>query len=95
MSRNMEIKARVENIEAVTLKVAEIANEGPSEIAQDDTFFRRDSGRLKLRARTWLATQVARLGLWTSRPCQQAPRAFPSGENTRSPGQSRTIGAVS
>ena len=37
MARNIEIKARV-------------ADSGPVEIPQDDTFFRCDNGRLKLRA---------------------------------------------
>jgi adenylate cyclase class IV len=50
MSRNIEIKAHVENAETLATKVAAIADEGPIEIAQDDTFFRCDSGRLKLRA---------------------------------------------
>ena len=50
MSRNIEIKARVENVAAIAAKAAAIADEGPVEIAQDDTFFRCDSGRLKLRA---------------------------------------------
>src|SRR6478736_3076257 len=48
--RNIEIKARVENVALLTPKVAEIATEGPLEIAQDDTFFACDTGRLKLRA---------------------------------------------
>ncbi len=50
MARNIEIKARVESIEALAPKAAAIADEGPIEIIQDDTFFRCDSGRLKLRA---------------------------------------------
>jgi predicted adenylyl cyclase CyaB len=49
MSRNIEIKAHIDCIEALTAKVAALANEGPFEIAQDDTFFRCESGRLKLR----------------------------------------------
>jgi adenylate cyclase class IV len=49
MSRNIEIKAHVDDIDALTAKAAAIADEGPIEIAQDDTFFRCDSGRLKLR----------------------------------------------
>jgi predicted adenylyl cyclase CyaB len=52
MPRNIEIKAHVENIEALAAKVAAIAHGGPIEIAQDDTFFRCESGRLKLRAFT-------------------------------------------
>jgi predicted adenylyl cyclase CyaB len=50
MARNIEIKARVENVVLLTPKVAAIASEGPLEIAQDDTFFNCDNGRLKLRA---------------------------------------------
>ncbi len=50
MSRNIEIKARIQSVEALAAKAAAVADEGPIEIAQDDTFFRCDSGRLKLRA---------------------------------------------
>lgn len=50
MARNTEIKARIENVALLTPRVAELATEGPLEIAQDDTFFRCDNGRLKLRA---------------------------------------------
>jgi len=49
MARNIEIKAHVESIEALAPRAAAIADEGPIEIIQDDTFFRCDSGRLKLR----------------------------------------------
>jgi adenylate cyclase class IV len=47
MPRNIEIKARVEDIEALTAKVTAIADQGPIEIIQDDTFFACDAGRLK------------------------------------------------
>ena len=50
MSRNIEIKARIDDVGALTRKVVAIADEGPIEISQDDTFFRCDLGRLKLRA---------------------------------------------
>ena len=50
MARNVEIKARVESIESIFPKAAELADEGPIEIIQDDTFFPCESGRLKLRA---------------------------------------------
>lgn len=50
MARNVEIKARVENVALLTPKVAALASEGPLEIAQDDTFFSCEAGRLKLRA---------------------------------------------
>ena len=52
MARNIEIKAHIDSIEALAAKVATFADDGPVEIAQDDTFFRCDSGRLKLRAFT-------------------------------------------
>jgi predicted adenylyl cyclase CyaB len=49
MARNIEIKAGIESIEALAPKVAAIADKGPIEIIQDDTFFRCETGRLKLR----------------------------------------------
>ncbi len=49
MSRSIEIKARIESVEALVRKAAALAAHGPVEITQDDTFFRCDSGRLKLR----------------------------------------------
>jgi predicted adenylyl cyclase CyaB len=49
MPRNIEIKARVERADALSVRAAAIADAGPVEIAQDDTFFRCDAGRLKLR----------------------------------------------
>ena len=50
MARNIEIKARIASVEALLPKAAALADKGPVEIIQDDTFFRCDSGRLKLRA---------------------------------------------
>ena len=50
MPRNIEIKARIDSVEALVPKAAAVATEGPIEIAQDDTFFRCEAGRLKLRA---------------------------------------------
>lgn len=50
MPRNIEIKARLADITTTTRRAAALATDGPTEIAQDDTFFRCDSGRLKLRA---------------------------------------------
>lgn len=49
MPRNVEIKARLDNFSAVAAKAAAMADHGPIAIAQDDTFFRCDNGRLKLR----------------------------------------------
>lgn len=50
MPRNVEIKARIESVEAMRPRVAALAGAGPTEIAQDDTFFHCGEGRLKLRA---------------------------------------------
>jgi predicted adenylyl cyclase CyaB len=50
MSRNIEIKARIESADAWSAKITALADQGPIDIAQDDTFFRCDTARLKLRA---------------------------------------------
>ncbi len=50
MPRNIEIKARIDDMQAVTGRAAALATEGPVVIAQDDTFFNCANGRLKLRA---------------------------------------------
>ncbi|MDQ8153397.1 MAG: class IV adenylate cyclase [Gemmatimonadota bacterium] len=50
MPRNIEIKARIASVAALVPRAAAIANQGPTQIAQDDTFFPCDAGRLKLRA---------------------------------------------
>ena len=49
MARNIEIKARVADMPALAVRVAAIADSGPVEIPQDDTFFGCANGRLKLR----------------------------------------------
>jgi predicted adenylyl cyclase CyaB len=51
MARNIEIKARIDSVERVALIAAKLADSGPIEIAQDDTFFRcgNSADRLKLR----------------------------------------------
>lgn len=50
MARNIEIKARIASVRALAERVQAIATDGPHRIFQDDTFFRCDRGRLKLRA---------------------------------------------
>lgn len=49
MARNIEIKARVADREALEAAVAAIATAGPTRILQDDTFFACPNGRMKLR----------------------------------------------
>ena len=70
MARNIEIKARIERIGALAPRVAAVATEGPFEIAQDDTFFRCESGRLKLRV--FSATQGVLI--FYRRANQQGPK---------------------
>ncbi len=49
MARNVEIKARIASISSVLPLAAKIADQGPFEISQDDTFFACAQGRIKLR----------------------------------------------
>ncbi len=49
MARNVEIKARIDSIEALLPAAATLADHGPEHMAQDDTFFGCLHGRLKLR----------------------------------------------
>ncbi len=52
MARNIEIKARISSVAALIGPAARLADDGPMEIIQDDTFFQCPSGRLKLRTFT-------------------------------------------
>jgi predicted adenylyl cyclase CyaB len=49
LARNIEIKAHIPSAAAILERAAALADEGPIEIRQDDTFFECRSGRLKLR----------------------------------------------
>jgi predicted adenylyl cyclase CyaB len=49
VARNIEIKAHIPSVAAVLERAAALADEGPTEIEQDDTFFECRTGRLKLR----------------------------------------------
>ncbi len=49
MPRNVEIKARVGDLAQLRARAQAIADSGPFEIQQDDTFFVCHNGRLKLR----------------------------------------------
>ena len=49
MARNVEIKARVDDPSMLFDRAMAIADHGPVEILQDDTFFQCAVGRLKLR----------------------------------------------
>jgi predicted adenylyl cyclase CyaB len=47
--RNVEIKARVADLAAIERRAADLADQGPFDLDQDDTFFVCPNGRLKLR----------------------------------------------
>jgi predicted adenylyl cyclase CyaB len=48
-ARNVEIKARIDHLDEVEARARALADEGPFELHQDDTFFTCATGRLKLR----------------------------------------------
>jgi len=49
MNRNVEIKARMADLAAVRTTVEQLADKGPVVLEHEDTFFRCEQGRLKLR----------------------------------------------
>ncbi len=49
VARNIEIKARLDDIDTLLPRARAVAGGEPERIAQDDTFFRVPQGRLKLR----------------------------------------------
>ena len=50
MARNVELKAKIEQIEALVPTITSLAETGPFELSQHDTFFNCSTGKLKLRA---------------------------------------------
>jgi predicted adenylyl cyclase CyaB len=70
MARNIEIKARIESVAEFIARAAAIADEGPIETLQDDTFFRCESGRLKLRVFSREAGEL----IFYRRADQQGPK---------------------
>jgi len=49
MARNVEVKARVADLAMVEARARSLADQGPFDLTQDDTFFACPRGRLKLR----------------------------------------------
>lgn len=49
MNRNVEIKAKVQDLQAIRARVERLADAGPTVLKQEDTFFVCPRGRLKLR----------------------------------------------
>jgi adenylate cyclase class IV len=69
-ARNVEIKARIASVEALSPKVVALADQGPIELEQDDTFFTCERGRLKLRAFSAAEGQL----IFYQRPDQTGPK---------------------
>jgi adenylate cyclase len=71
MPRNIEIKARIRSVDAMMAKVRSIADQGPWELRQDDTYFACAGGRLKLRTGSKNAGEL----IYYRRDNQAAPKA--------------------
>jgi adenylate cyclase class IV len=70
MARNIEIKARIENVEALAERIAAITDQGPIVMFQDDTFFTCERGRMKLRALSATEGQL----IFYQRPNEKGPK---------------------
>ncbi|WP_420472650.1 class IV adenylate cyclase [Noviherbaspirillum sp. ST9] len=88
MARNIEIKARIDSVTALSEKVSPFATEAPKEILQDDTFFRCEEGRLKLRE---FADGIGQL-IFYRRANEQGPKeSFYVLSETDAPGSLREV----
>lgn len=88
MARNIEIKAHIDNVDALAKRVAEIAEQGPIEIVQDDTFFECENGKLKLRAFSRTKGEL----IFYRRPDQPGPKeSFYLVASTSSPDMLREV----
>src|SRR5579864_8453958 len=86
MPRNIEVKARIESVASMLPRAAALSTEGPTEIFQDDTFFRCEGGRLKLRV---LSDSSGEL-VFYRRPNQSGPKeSFYLRSHTQEPGSLR------
>ena len=70
MARNIEIKAWIESVGLLQLRIAAIADQGPTEMLQEDTFFSCPNGKLKLRTFSDTAGQL----IFYQRPNQTGPK---------------------
>jgi predicted adenylyl cyclase CyaB len=70
MPRNIEIKARIPDIEVIEPKIAALTDYGPIEMVQDDTFFGCEEGRLKLRVSSVDKSEV----IFYRRAAQKGPK---------------------
>ena len=70
MPRNVEIKARIAGVEALTHLAARLADTGPMVLEQDDTFFACPNGRLKLRDQFAAGAEL----IFYQRPDESGPK---------------------
>ena len=70
MARNIEIKAHVRDLASIAQRAAAVADQGPIEILQDDTFFECRTGRLKLRCFSEMSGEL----IFYQRVDQQGPK---------------------
>jgi predicted adenylyl cyclase CyaB len=70
MASNIEVKARVDDFEALKARVASLSDTSLEIIPQEDTFFNTEQGRLKLRV---LAPDLGVL-IYYERPDQDGPK---------------------
>ncbi|MCU0612007.1 MAG: class IV adenylate cyclase [Candidatus Eisenbacteria bacterium] len=71
MPRNIEIKARIDDVERALQRARNVAGEAPTLLLQDDTFFNCANGRLKLRILSDSAGEL----IFYQRPDTSKPRA--------------------
>lgn len=74
VARNIEIKARIASVEVLMPLVAAIAENGPTDLFQDDTYFRCLEGRLKLREITSPQAQPVAQLIYYRRPDVTGPK---------------------
>ena len=70
MARNIEIKAKIERIEALVSIIASLAATGPFDLPHHDTFFNCPLGKLKLRAFSAIAGEL----IYYQRPELNGPK---------------------
>jgi len=88
MARNIEIKARLDDFDGMLVRARELADSGPHELLQDDTFFHCPDGRLKLRA---FSTNEGEL-IFYRRPDETGPcESFYLISRTPEPGRLREV----
>jgi len=86
--RNIEIKVRISSVEALLPKVRAVADQGPWEIRQDDTYFACAGGRLKLRTGCGDSGEL----IYYRRENQRAPKqSFYLRSPTAAPGSLRDL----